>query len=152
MGSLVALADVHADSVSGLPTQRGGNFCRTATAEGEPTENNVLVSHDLVAVAATPEVPALVADFVSWPGKAEELQTVLPEAIRNAFDGSVNFSGCMVLVSEQEARLVTVITLWKGKGRTKHCKENSKRIEQLLMPYVDRWLRTRRLAAFLSTR
>ncbi len=130
MASLVTLAIVHLDSASGLPTQHGGNFCRTVTAEGKPTEE----------------------DFVSWPGKAEELQTVLPEAIRTAFDGSANFSGCMVLVSEQEARLVTVITFWKGKGRTKHCNENSKRIEQLLVPYVDRWLRTRRLTAFLSTR
>ena len=151
MVSLVAIANVEADAISGLPTQRGDNFRRMAAAEGEPTENNAL-SHDLTAVVATPDVFALAADFVSWPGKAEELQTVLPEAIRNAFDGSANFSGCMVLVSEQEARLVTVITLWKGKGRTKHCNENSKRIEQLLKPYVDRWLRTRRLAAFLSTR
>lgn len=152
MSSLVAPANVHADSRSGLPTERGGNFCRTATAEGEPAGNNVLVSNELTAAAAAPEVLALAADFVSWPGKAEELQTVLPEAIRNAFDGSADFSGCIVLVSEQEARLVTVITLWKGKGRTKHRNENSKRIEQLLKPYVDRWLRTRRLAAFLSTR
>ena len=152
MASLLTLANVHVDSASGLPTQRGGNFCRTVTAEEKPTENNVLVSQDLTAAAATPEVLALAEDFVSWPGKAEELQTVLPEAIRTAFDGSANFSGCMVLVSEQEARLVTVITFWKGKGRTKHCNENSKRIEQLLVPYVDRWLRTRRLTAFLSTR
>jgi hypothetical protein len=55
----------------------------------------------------------------------------------------------MVLVSEQESRLVTVITLWAGEQRAKQSRENEKWVKKLLSPYVDRWLRTQILSASL---
>ncbi|HET7107506.1 MAG TPA: hypothetical protein VFI38_11905 [Candidatus Acidoferrum sp.] len=103
-----------------------------------------------MADSTTPEVIARSVEFVAWPGKAEELRTVLPDAMQRAFAGCPNFAGCMVLFPEQEARLMTVITLWKGEGRANQCEQNSKRVEQMLFPYSERWLRTRKLAALLS--
>jgi 3-hydroxymyristoyl/3-hydroxydecanoyl-(acyl carrier protein) dehydratase len=51
------------------------------------------------------------------------------------------------MVSEQEAQLVTVITLWVGNDRLKHCRENVRWVQKLLAPYVDRCLRVQTLAA-----
>jgi len=100
-------------------------------------------------VAPAPEFIAHGVEFVALPGEAAKLQRAIPEAMRSTFGNSGSFSGCMVLVSEQEARLVTVITLWTGTDRVDQCDENARHVEKLLDPYVDRYLRTRRLAAFL---
>jgi len=92
---------------------------------------------------------AHVAEFVALPGKAAEIRSLIPAAIRQASPGSEGFAGSMVLFSEQEERLVTVITLWKKSDKRNHWIENSKRLEILVQPYVDRWLRTRKLAAVI---
>lgn len=105
-----------------------------------------------VAEALTPEVIAHGVEFVALPGKASILQSIIPDAMRTTVGNSRSFSGCMVLVSEEEARLVTVITLWTGRNRMEQCNENAKQVKTLLAPYVDRFLRTRKLAAFLSLR
>jgi hypothetical protein len=99
--------------------------------------------------ATTPEVLAQGVEFVALPGKPEELQKRIPEALRLTLGSSNGFSGCMILVSEQEARLMTVITLWTGRDRAEECDKNSGRVDQLLLPYVDTWLRTQRMTAFL---
>ena len=57
----------------------------------------------------------------------------------------------MVLVADMEARLVTVITLWQGAERARHCEENAKWVKKLLTPYVDRWLRVQTLIAALPS-
>lgn len=152
MAGQVHIADCQASSVAALSTKQGDNFRHTAAAEREPLGTNALDPRDFTAEASTPEVIAHGLEFVALPGKAEKLPTVLPEAMSNAIGDCGSFSGCLVLVSVQEARLVTVITLWTGKDRARQCNENSKRVKRLLMPYVDRLLRTRKLAAFLSTR
>ena len=51
------------------------------------------------------------------------------------------------MISEQEARLVTVITLWVGADRSKQCRDNARWVHKLLTPYVDRCLRVQTLAA-----
>lgn len=66
--------------------------------------------------------------------------------MRAANKESDGFCGCVVLFSEQEARLVTVITLWTTRHQAKHC--NEKRLKRLLEPYVDRWLRVRSFVGF----
>ena len=89
---------------------------------------------------------------MALPGKTEKLQTAIPEAMRNVLGNFKDFSGCVVLVSEQETRLVTVIMFWAGADRVRHCNENARQVKMLLAPYVDHWLRTRKLSAFLSMR
>ena len=89
-------------------------------------------------------------EFVALPGRAEGVQAEIPTAMRHAFRDIDGFVGSMVLVSEQEARLVTVITLWTGSNRLELCGESEKRLKRWLVPYVDRWLRTRRFASFVA--
>jgi hypothetical protein len=108
----------------------------------------------LVKTTVAPEAaPAIVAhsfEFVALPGRAEGIQAQIPTAMRHAFRNTDGFLGSLVLVSEQEARLVTVITLWTGSNRLELCGESEKRLKRWLAPYVDRSLRTRRFASFVA--
>jgi len=108
-----------------------------------------LCRRDSADALATPGILAQGVEFVTLPGMAEKLQTVIPEAMHNALGNDGSFSGCMVLVSERETRLMTVITLWTGTDRARQCAKNAEHLNQLLLPYVDRWLGTRRMAALL---
>ena len=97
----------------------------------------------------TPEVYAHSVEFVTLPGRSMEIQRTIPETLRCALGNSGGFFGCMVFVSKQEARLITVITLWTGKDRAEQCDKISDRLHQVLLPYVDCWLRTQRMTTFL---
>jgi hypothetical protein len=71
------------------------------------------------------EVRAQSIEFVAVPDMAVRLQAMLLGAIRSALQKSEGFAGCAVMVSEEEARLVTVMTFWRGKERSS--KANAKR-------------------------
>lgn len=144
MASQAHVANYQASSLAGLLSHQTDSLLPTAIAPP-------LAARHFAAEDPTPEIIAHAVEFVALPEKTEKLQAAIPEALRNAFCSTGGFSGCIVLISEQEARLVTVITLWTGIDRAKQCDENSKRVSRLLTPFVDRWLRTRRLAAFLAT-
>jgi hypothetical protein len=88
--------------------------------------------------------------FVASPGKTQKLQSVLPVTIREVLRCAAGFAGCMVMISDQEARLVTVVTLWTGKERARHCIENASRVKVLLSPYVDDWLKSENHLAHFS--
>ena len=96
------------------------------------------------------DVSAHTVKFVASPGKTQKLQSVLPATIREALRCASGFAGCMVMISDQEARLVTVVTLWTGKERARHCSENASRVKTLLSPYVDDWLRSENHLAHFS--
>ena len=49
----------------------------------------------------------------------------------------------------QEARLVTVVTLWTGSERVKCCRENVRWVNALLAPYLDRRIRVQTMVAHL---
>ena len=103
------------------------------------------------AIAQAFDISAQSVQFVASPGQTRKLQSVLPDAIRNAFRLVPAFAGCMVMVSDQEARRVTIVTLWKGKERARHCSENAEQTRMLLFPYVDHWLRSENHVAHFST-
>ena len=96
------------------------------------------------------QVVAHSLEFVAQPGRAPGIQSEIPTAMGHAFSTTEGFVGCLVLVSEQETRLVTVITLWAGSNRLELCSDSAKRLEKWLSPYVDRWLRTRTYASFVT--
>jgi hypothetical protein len=150
VASQAHVANYQAASLEGLLSRQAESLAPTPAAAPESFEHISLTSRPSTAEDPTPEVIAQGVEFVALPEKAEKLPSALPGAMRNALGHFGSFSGCMVLVSEQEARLVTVITLWTGRDRVRQCTDNSKRVTKLLMPYVDRWLKTKRLAAFLS--
>ena len=105
-----------------------------------------------IAQSGAPDVIAESEEFVALPGVAKKLQQLLPLAMRDAHSKSESFLGCMTLISEQEARLVTVITLWKGRDGADRYRGNSRLVKRFLEPYVDRWLRSGRFATVVSTR
>lgn len=152
MASQVHIANCQAGNFLRLSARHEDRFRHMPATEAEPSGELSKVAGDSPGRILTPEVIAFGVEFVALPGQAAKLQTAIPEAMCNEFRDHGGFSGCMVLVPEQEARLVTVITLWTGRDRARLCNENARRIEKLLVPYVDRWLRTRRLAAFLCAR
>ncbi len=45
------------------------------------------------------------------------------------------------MISDQEARLVTVVTLWAGDDRVKRCSQRARWVHAVLAPYLDRYLR-----------
>lgn len=94
-------------------------------------------------------VTALSVEFVATPQGAVEVQSAIPAAINGAMKGISGFAGCMVMIAEQEARLVTVITFWKGEDRAKKCDQNAKWVYKLLSPYLDRCLRIQTFVAHL---
>ena len=97
-----------------------------------------------------PQIFAHTVEFVALPGKTEKLCKEIPLAMRQANGKSESFSGCMVLISEEEVRLVTVITLWMERDSLKERDEKLDQLKKLVAPYIDRMLRTRRFVSLLS--
>lgn len=120
------------------------NLAEPASASGELSAISSLQKEG--AESPVPQVFAHSAEFVALPGESKKLQWEIPALMRAASGDSVGFCGCIVLFSEEETRLVTVITLWAGRDEAKHCDE--KRLRRLLEPYADRWLRVRRFVGF----
>jgi len=100
-------------------------------------------------ILAPSEVTALSVEFVATPRGALDVQTAIPAAITSAMKEIAGFAGCVVMIAEQEARLITVITFWSGPDRAKKCSDNARWVYQLLVPYLDRCLRVQTLVAHL---
>jgi hypothetical protein len=96
-----------------------------------------------------PRLSALSVEFVAKPQETHRVQSAIPASLAGALEDLAGFAGCLVLVSEQEARLFTVVTLWIGDDSVKRCSQNVRWIHKLLAPYVDRCLRVQTLAAHL---
>ena len=122
-------------------------------SEAEPDCSFTVFSEatSLLPQTASTRVYARGLEFVALPGTSEELQTAIPLAVREAGERLEGFCGCMMLFSEQEARLVTVITLWTGENDATRSNEDCNWLAKRIEPYVDRWLRTRNFHTFLST-
>ncbi len=100
-------------------------------------------------MASFPDVTALSVEFVAKPQETHRVQSAIPAALTGALQDVSGFAGCLVMISDQEARLVTVITLWVGEDRLKQCRENTRWVHKLLAPYLDRCLRVQTLVAYL---
>jgi hypothetical protein len=96
-----------------------------------------------------PPVTALSVEFVAKPQEAHRVQATIPAALAGALKDVNGFAGCLVMISDQEARLVTVITLWAGSDRAKCCSQNVRWVKALLKPYLDRCLRVQTMVAHL---
>jgi hypothetical protein len=100
-------------------------------------------------MSAVPPVTALSVEFVAKPQDAHRVEAAIPAAIAGALKGVAGFAGCLVMISDQEARLVTVVTLWAGDERVKRCGQNVRWVQALLEPYLDRCLRVQTMVAHL---
>src|SRR5712692_1528751 len=99
--------------------------------------------------SGVPPVTALSVEFVAKPQEAPRVEAAIPAAIAGALKDVAGFAGCLVMISDQEARLVTVVTLWAGNDRVKRCSQNVRWVHALLAPYLDRCLRVQTMVAHL---
>jgi len=102
-----------------------------------------------VSATGNSRVTALSIEFVAKPHEAHRAQLAIPSALAGALKEVTGFAGCLVMASDEEARLLTVVTLWSGKERQKLCSENLPWVRALLAPYLDRCLRVQTLNAHL---
>jgi hypothetical protein len=131
------------DAASSFSVDAKRKWPLAADKKLNPNENLSRASHRTSdAATATSSLTALSVEFVAVPSEAKRVRDVIPADLEAALQVLDGYKGCMVLVSDQEARLVTVITLWSGSDGLKQCRENAKWVKRLLTPYVDRWLRT----------
>ena len=87
-------------------------------------------------------------EFVAKPEQAAAAPLFLPAAMQSGLQDIAGFAGSLVMVSGQEARLITVIVFWSG-TEARHSERSVRRVRALLAPYVDRCLRAQNLLAHL---
>jgi hypothetical protein len=92
---------------------------------------------------------ALTIEFVAKPDKASSAPASLPAAITDTLKEVTGFAGCLVMVSDQESRLITVVTFWTGNDSQECCAENLRWVRALLSNYIDRCLRVQTMVAHL---
>ena len=92
-------------------------------------------------------VIALRAEFVLKPGHEEEARETIDVALASSFARDRQFLQALVLVSEMESRLVTVITFWHGSGFAEARGRRVVQLRQKLQPYLDQSLRVQAFSA-----
>ena len=99
--------------------------------------------------SAAPPLTALTIEFVAKPEQTHRVEAAIPGAIAGALKDVAGFAGCLMMISDQEARLVTVVTLWAGDDRANCCSQNVPWVHALLAPVLDRCLRVQTMVAHL---
>jgi hypothetical protein len=90
-------------------------------------------------------------EFVAKPEQAAGATLILPTAIQSGLEDVAGFAGSLVMVSGQEARLITVIIFWEGSEARRNGTHVERRVRALLAPFLDRCLRVQNLLAHLPT-
>lgn len=96
-----------------------------------------------MGVQSSRDFLALSLEFVAKPGTSAQVEAQLPRSITQTLQEVAGFAGSVVMVSDREARLVTVITFWSGGDRVRRCAENRRWVQALVKPYLDGCLRGR---------
>ncbi len=86
---------------------------------------------------------ALSIEFVSKPHEAYRLRTAIPAAIEGALGQVAGFAGCLLLITDKEPRLATVITFWEGENRAELSNNSAPWVHKLLAPFLDHCLQVR---------
>lgn len=94
-------------------------------------------------------ITAVSIEFVAKPQEAHRLEAAIPAVIVRALKHVSGFAGCLVMIPEQEARLVTVVTFWNGEDCVKRHSQNVRCVQSLLAPYLDHLLRVQTMVAHL---
>jgi len=97
--------------------------------------------------SAAPPLTALTIEFVAKPEEAHRVKAAIPGAIAGALKDVAGFAGYLMMISDQEARLVTVVTLWAGDDRAKCFNQNVPWAHALPAPFLDRCLRVQTMVA-----
>lgn len=90
-------------------------------------------------------------EFVAKPEQAAKAVLDLPVGIQSGLEDLAGFAGSLVMVSDLEARLITLIIFWQGSEARRSCAQSVRRVRALLAPYVDRCLRAQNLVGHLPS-
>ena len=152
-----------------LPSLRGqggefkGGFVSSPARHSSSSENSIAAFPSIpgrnisgarcqVAAPAARSASGFTAfslEFVAKPEQAAAAPLFLPAAMQSGLQDIAGFAGSLVMVSGQEARLITVIVFWSGTEARHSCERSVRRVRALLAPYVDRCLRAQNLLAHL---
>jgi hypothetical protein len=97
--------------------------CATTNSEGTTCETTISI------------------EFVARPNESHRVHALLPAAITGTLEGVTGFTGCAVMASNQEERLITVLTFWQGNLSASAAALNAGWICKLSERYMDRRLR-----------
>lgn len=95
------------------------------------------------------ELTALSFEFVAKPEVASSAAALLLSAIQPALEQVPGFAGALVMTSDQEARLITVVAFWRDCETQRDYAKGVRRVHALIGPYLDRCLRVRTMVAHL---
>lgn len=90
---------------------------------------------------------ALTVEFVAKPEEAKRAEHSIPTALESSLRELEGYAGCLVMISNLEARLITAITFWSGPQGAQLCRQNARWVNALLKPYMDRCLRSQTVFA-----
>src|SRR5712672_2005108 len=93
---------------------------------------------------------ALSIEFIAKPEETYRLREAILTTLQDGLGQVPGFVRCLVMISDREARLITVITFWTWAEETPFCSKRAGWVQNLLMPYVDHCLRVQTLEAYLS--
>jgi hypothetical protein len=92
-------------------------------------------------------VVALRAEFVVKAGHEERVRETIDAILEKSFGCDQEFLQALVLVSELESRLVTVLTFWQASGFAEARERRVSWLRQKLAQYVDQTLRVQSYSA-----
>jgi hypothetical protein len=93
---------------------------------------------------------AISIEFVAKPNFAQRVRTLVPPAVNKTFAALESFSGCALMVSDQEERLITLLAFWSGRLDSTVAAHNTRWLCKLIEPYLDRKLRVQTLRSHLA--
>jgi hypothetical protein len=126
-----------------MPTSEGKcePSCGTFAAAHE---NRATTAADL-CITTNPERTScettISIEFVAKPNESHRVHALLPAAITGTLECVTGFAGCAVMASNQEERLITVLTFWQGSLSASAAALNAGWICKLIERYMDRRLR-----------
>lgn len=100
-------------------------------------------------LAVAPKCAILSLEFVAKPENAQTAPLSLAADVQASFAEQPGFRGSMVMVSEQEPRLITAVIFWSAGDWQQRSSQCARRAHALLAPYVDRSLRVQAMVAHL---
>ena len=114
-----------------------------------PTSIAMNFNAEFAGVHAAPATTVLSLEFVARPENARSAPISLPGEIQAGLEDVPGFAGSVVLVAEQEPRLITVVIFWSGSEGRRRYSQSIRRVRALVTPYVDRNLRLQTMMAHL---
>ena len=119
----------------------------TIHAEGQSSHFAFGISNQ----KADQTLTALSVEFVANPEEAKRAEHFIPAALESSLRELQGYAGCLVMISNMEARLITAITFWSGPRGAQLCRLNARWVLALLKPYMDRCLRSQTVLARLPS-